>query len=201
MDRGFLGMVRRWCHRLLVLLHAAGSGSRGSDRSSDGTGRGDSAMSNKRAFLNMIAISELGLELIDVTDNGYNVLVGSTADAPHTFDDYSTHPLPDASYAIDLGNGLFSTAAGRYQFLSRDWIHYRDQLGLPDFGPDSQDKWAWQLVKERKAVADIESGHIESAISKCNNIWASLPGNDYGQHQNSVDRLVDHYRKQGGQTA
>ena len=36
-------------------------------------------MSNRSAFLDMIAGSEIGAALLEVSDNGYNVLVGSTA--------------------------------------------------------------------------------------------------------------------------
>ena len=42
-----------------------------------------------KAFLDMIAWSELGEELIDISDNGYNVIVGSTPSRPILFNDQS----------------------------------------------------------------------------------------------------------------
>ncbi len=72
--------------------------------------------------------------------------------------------------------GEKSTASGRYQQLYLFWPHYRKQLALPDFSPLSQDRLAIQLIHERGALDDIRVGRIERAISRCRNIWASLPG-------------------------
>jgi muramidase (phage lysozyme) len=77
-------------------------------------------------------------------------------------------------------------------------LQYRDQLKLPDFGPISQDGWAIQLIKERKALDDIKTGRIESAIQKCRNIWASLPGAGYGQRENKREDLIAQYSAAGG---
>ena len=85
--------------------------------------------------------------------------------------------------------------------MLRDYAHYRDQLKLPDFGPESQDKWAIQLIKERRALPDIEAGRIESAIAKCRNIWASLPGAGYGQPEHKIEKLIAQYVKYGGKLA
>ncbi len=142
---------------------------------------------NEKAFLDMLAISE---GTYGKGDNGYNVLVGGTL-----FSGYSDHP----NILVDLGHGLKSTAAGRYQLLYRWWEPYKKLLNLPDFSPESQDKVALQQIKERNAIDDINSGNIKSAIQKCSNIWASLPGNDYGQHQNSYDMLIAAFRVHGGQ--
>lgn len=82
--------------------------------------------------------------------------------------------------------------------MLRDWAHYKAQLKLPDFSPDSQDLWAIQLIRERKALPDIEAGNIASAIQKCRNIWASLPGAGYNQPEHSLDKLIAQYVKAGG---
>ena len=71
-------------------------------------------------------------------------------------------------------------------------------MNLPDFGHDSQDKWAIQLIKECKAIDDIEAGRIESAIPKCRSRWASFPDAGYGQHENKIDDLVAAYKESGG---
>jgi muramidase (phage lysozyme) len=146
---------------------------------------------NLKAFLDALAWSEIGPALLAKSDNGYNVLVGSTAAEPLLFGNYSTHPM--------VHNGeLNSDAAGRYQFMGRYWAHYKIQLGLPDFGPPSQDRWAIQLIKECKALDDVEAGHFAKAITKCRSRWASLPGADYGQHENSMADLQAAYVAAGG---
>src|SRR6185437_6633157 len=98
------------------------------------------------------------------------------------FTDFSDHPFANGRKSKVINRkGLTSNAAGRYQFMLRDWAHYRDLLSLPDFGPESQDQWALQLIRERRALLLIESGHFADAVEKCKNIWASLPGAGYGQ--------------------
>lgn len=146
---------------------------------------------NRVAFLDMIANSEIGAALLAATDDGYNVLVGSTPDNPLTFPSYAAPP--------DVFNAAMnSTAAGRYQALNRYAVIYIAQLKLPDFGPVSQDLIALQQIRERSALPLIDSGNLQAAIQACSNIWASLPGNDYGQHQNAVSALQAAYLLAGG---
>ncbi|EBO6560266.1 lysozyme, partial [Salmonella enterica] len=45
---------------------------------------------------------------------------------------------------------------------------------------------------------DLRQGRIERAISRCRNIWASLPGAGYGQREHSPERLVTVWRTAGG---
>lgn len=149
---------------------------------------------NIKAFLDMIAHSEIGAELLAVSDNGYNVIVGSTPQKPILFDDYYVHPrryMP----------AMNSDAAGRYQFMGRYWDHYKKQLALPDFGHDSQDKWALCLIGECRAVKLIESGNFDEAVYACRSRWASFPGAGYGQHENRMDGLRLAYTKAGGVVA
>lgn len=144
---------------------------------------------NRKAFLDMLAWSE-GTSRIKGSDNGYNVIVGGSL-----FSGYADHPRK----LIYLPNlGIKSTAAGRYQLLSRYWDAYREQLGLKDFSPASQDAVALQQIKERKALSDIDAGNIISAIQKCSNIWASLPGAGYGQHEHKLDDLSGKFKEAGG---
>lgn len=149
---------------------------------------------NRVAFLDMIASSEIGAALLAITDDGYNVLVGSTPAAPLTFPSYAAPP--------DVYNAAMnSTAAGRYQVLNRYAVIYIAQLWLPDFGPVSQDLIALQQIRERSALPLIDAGNLQAAIQTCSNIWASLPGNDYGQHQNAIDGLLAAYQVAGGTLA
>lgn len=153
---------------------------------------------NMKAFLAMIATSELGTRLLLASDNGYNVLVGSTPDHPRLFASYADHPRQ----LIDLPRlGIKSTAAGRYQLLARYFDPYKKQLGLRDFSPASQDAIAIQQIRERGALADIEAGRFDDAVMKCRRTWASLPGAGYGQHENQLVDLRLAYLKSGGKLA
>lgn len=147
--------------------------------------------SNRLAFLDMLAHSEIGAGLLAASDNGYNVLVGSTAGAPLLFHSYADHP--------NIYNKQFdSTAAGRYQLLHRWWAPYKSLLNLHDFSPISQDLIALQQIRERHAIPLIDAGYIQDAISACRNIWASLPGAGYNQHENNMSDLIDVYLLSGG---
>ena len=144
-------------------------------------------------FLDLIAFSE-GTSTSKLTqDRGYDVIV-TGIDGPEIFSDYSEHPFasrpPKTIRAVPL---LQSTAAGRYQLLHRYWKVYKVQLGLPDYSPESQDSVALQQMKERHAVDMVLTGDIEGAIKACSNIWASFPGNSYGQGGHSMDELLEKY--------
>ncbi len=152
---------------------------------------------NRTAFLDMIAHSEIGLELLAVSDDGYNVLVGSTAAHPLLFSDYRTHP----NITREIRKGLVSSAAGRYQLLYRYWAPYTKLLGLTDFGPETQDRIALQQIKECHALPMIDAGDVAGAIKACAHIWASLPGAGYAQHENRTDDLVAAYVAAGGGVA
>ena len=148
-----------------------------------------------RAFLDMLAYSEGTDNGRQPTNNhGYDVIVGGKL-----FYDYSKHP----GVYVKLNPRLTSSAAGRYQILEKFAKHYMKQLKLPDFGPDSQDKIAIQLIKECKALDDIYAGRIHSAVYKCRSRWASLPpppgaGKLYNQRVESIEKLMDIFKKAGG---
>jgi muramidase (phage lysozyme) len=146
---------------------------------------------NVLAFLDMLAWSEGTDHPRQRTrDQGYDVIVGGAL-----FEGYADHPRK----LVPLPRlGIKSTAAGRYQLLSRYYDAYKKQLGLPDFSPMSQDKIALQQIRERRALPDIQAGRIPGAIEKCRNIWASLPGAGYGQHEHKLESLIAHYLAAGG---
>jgi muramidase (phage lysozyme) len=154
---------------------------------------------NRQAFRDMLALSEIGKVMLAASNDGYNVIVGSTFQNPILMESYADHPRQRVWIE---GIKDYSTAAGRYQIL--EWIFdaYRKRLSLPDFGPVSQDKIAMQLIGECRALADIDAGRIELAITKCKSRWASLPGANYpGQHMNKMSMLVAAYRAAGGKVA
>ena len=146
---------------------------------------------NMTAFLDMIAFSEIGPALLAASDDGYNVIVGSTPAKPILFHDYAVHPRR-------YQKAMNSDAAGRYQFMGRYWDFYRKQLNLPDFGHESQDKWALQLIRECRAEKVIEAGRFPLAVELCRSRWASFPGAGYDQPEHTLANLQDAYTKAGG---
>jgi muramidase (phage lysozyme) len=155
---------------------------------------------NLQAFLDTIAVSELGPDLLAESDNGYNVIVGSRPSRADLFDSYADHPRKLVRLII-RGKIIESTAAGRYQILERYYDHYRMSLGLPDFSPESQDAIAIQLIRECRAIGDIEAGNFDAAVTKCSSRWASLPMAGYGQHENDMGDLRAAFVAAGGTLA
>ena len=147
---------------------------------------------NRKAFLDMIAHSEIGDALLAVSDNGYNVLVGSTASHPMLFDSYDAHP------GI-LNHTLNSTAAGRYQIIHPTYAALCAKFDLYGFDPDTQDQMALDLIAGRQALALVDAGHFELAVRHCSAEWASLPGSTAGQHVNQMSDLRQVYLDKGGE--
>ncbi len=118
---------------------------------------------NVKKFLMLITFTEG----TDRQKTPYNELFGFS-----NFEGFDKHPeilIKSANYS--------STAAGRYQILKAT----AKMLKMKDFTPESQDLAAIQLIKNAKAYDDVVVGNWEKAITKCNKIWASLPGSPYGQ--------------------
>jgi muramidase (phage lysozyme) len=160
------------------------------------------------AFMDMIAFSE-GTARSPVTrDDGYDIIVNSIDYAGrivhNRFDDYSKHPFASGRKALMINkSGLFSTASGRYQALLRWWTPYVSLLNLPDFSPISQDRYCERLLKERNVITALAAGDVYTAIERCSNIWASLPGkgNTYGQGTRKLDDLRLAFTTAGGTIA
>lgn len=164
---------------------------------------------NVPAFLDMIAHAEGTSTSRYSKDDGYDIVVFGK-NSPRTFSDYSKHPnvlvtVRDEVRSPATGQvvtkALKSTAAGRYQILKRYADAYTTTLKLPDFGPLSQDAIAIRMLKEQGAMPLIEAGDFAGAVKKVSNIWASLPGDVYGQrgvHSPKLAELEAVYRKAGG---
>lgn len=105
-----------------------------------------------RAFLDTIAFCEGG---------DYNVRFGGS-----TFDSYADHPRPRGR----------SSASGRYQILASTFDDVKDDVGVTDFTPQSQDRIAVYLIDRRNALEEVEAGDIDAAIALLENEWTSLPG-------------------------
>lgn len=154
---------------------------------------------NMLAFLDMLAFSEIGEDMLadPLADDGYRILVGSTPGNVWVFTDYDNHPFHKRN-AIQYSDGVYSSAAGRYQILQRFWPHYRDQLGLDDISPVNQDRYVLQPIAEQGATKAVHGGQLKTAIERCRNIWASLPGAGYNQREHSYDRLERAFVAAGG---
>lgn len=156
-----------------------------------------------QAFLDLIAWSEGTSRSTLTQNNGYDVIV-TGINGPSIFTSYADHPFAGgrAPVVVRAQPLLASTASGRYQLLFRWWQPYKAMLQLPDFSPASQDAVAIQQIKERKALPMIASGNIQGAIAACSNIWASLPGNNYGQAGgHTMDALLTQYNTISGAQA
>lgn len=147
------------------------------------------------AALDMIAMSELGAKLLAASDDGYDILVGSTPWNVMLFHGYEQHPNklqklrmrdPSTNEIVTI----HSTAAGRYQQIFRTWAGVASQLKLPDFSPLSQDRACIKLLMDCGAFTLFQLGRAEQAIEKARRTWASLPGAGYGQPEHSLAKVL-----------
>ena len=120
---------------------------------------------NVIAYLNMLSAAEGTTEFGYQQGFGRRNKIKSLADHPRTF-----HTFTQTN-----GKKNRTSAAGRYQFLSRTWDDMAGKLGLEDFGPESQDLAAIGLIAEAGALDDLVRGDIDAALKKTGRIWASLP--------------------------
>jgi muramidase (phage lysozyme) len=136
---------------------------------------------NVRAFLDTLAFAE-------GTRENYNYIFTFVA-----FNSYADHPRQKI-----CSGSLCSTAAGRYQFLSKTWDPLAADLGLGDFSPPNQEKATLEIIRRAGAYKKVlGSGVYEnftSALSKLNTTWASLPGSPYGQPTHPTAELWKYYK-------
>ena len=121
-------------------------------------------------------------------DNPYGVAFGG-----RRFSDFSDHPGFSASFRQTDGRTNRSTAAGAYQFLGKTWNGVRDQLGLSDFSPQSQDIAALHLIEKRGGLPALVEGNVPGFIQKVNREWASLPGAPYPQPTRSMGQIMSYW--------
>jgi len=133
---------------------------------------------NAQAFLSMIAVAE-GVQ------HGYATDFGNTRLA-----DLQDHPRNQHQFTQTDGKRNTTSAAGRYQFLSRTWDDVAKALNLEDFGPEAQDLGALELARRAGALDDILAGRWQEAIEKTGATWASLPSSPYPQGKRSWDFVM-----------
>jgi muramidase (phage lysozyme) len=142
--------------------------------------------SNVRAFLDAVAIAELGDSA--AAKGGYGYLFGDTG-GTETFDPktLTTHPKKKRT----AGN-FTSSATGRYQTMDFVWdddtAYGAKGVGLKDFKPISQEILAVARLMFRSVLEEVQRGEVEAALNgngqKGNGAsweWASLEPARYGQ--------------------
>lgn len=151
---------------------------------------------NLAAFLTSIAACE---------GANYDTLFGGS-----TFASFADHPRIARSFTDRSGRTLWTSAAGRYQFLAISpiptggftkvdtWDRLAKKLGLTDFTPASQDKAATELIREQGALEDVYAGSITTATRKVKSQWASLPGAGYQQGERTLPFVLTAYSAAGG---
>jgi len=131
---------------------------------------------NVRAFLDMLAAAE------GTVQHGYATAFGG-AKLPALND----HPRTQTGFTQTDGKRNTTSAAGRYQFLEDTWDDVAGKLKLPDFGPQSQDIAAVELLNRAGALQAVLSGDFDTAVQKSGATWASLPSSPYPQSKRSMD--------------
>jgi muramidase (phage lysozyme) len=159
------------------------------------------AQANINAFLSAIRVGE-GTS----GGNGYSILCGGGI-----FGSYENHPamngwggLPlSAAMCANAGfsAGCVSTAAGAYQINKPTYKNIAGKLGITDFSPDSQDRIALELIRQKGALSDVMAGRVAVAVAKVAKVWASLPSAGYGQREVSMNNFINDYTNYGGATA
>lgn len=159
--------------------------------------------SNVRAFLDTIARAEG-----TAGPNGYRTLFGGSL-----FTGWADHPRIAKQFTDKAGRTLWTSAAGRYQFMAVSplpsgrstrvdtWDRLKRKLNLPDFSPASQDRAAIELLRESGALARIERGDFAGAVNAARSTWASLPGAGYNQPEKSMAFLQATFLNAGGAIA
>jgi muramidase (phage lysozyme) len=157
------------------------------------------------AFLDLIAASEGTSSSPISTADGYDIIV-SGVNGPNRFDDFSQHPFAGGREPIlvraartipaQVANdsqghpqtlpmvsepAIHSTASGRYQIILPTWKAIAVHGAYTLFNPQTQDLAALDLISDHKCNAPIFAGDLTTAIHTLSAVWASLPGNLYGQ--------------------
>jgi muramidase (phage lysozyme) len=164
------GLIGRWWNRNAPSWLGGGSSAPIADTTMNST---------KRAFLSTLAQPESGGQY-DIKNGGAHF--------------FGYNRFPEGVYP-----GGTTSAAGRYQFVSKTYASEAGRLGLTDFSPASQDKAAWDLAWStyrsqtgRDLEADLKNGHHNTDIAQAlKNVWPSLPGGSQStESQGQFDNLL-----------
>ncbi len=142
----------------------------------------------RRALLSTIRFAE-GTWL-GGSREGYRILYGGGR-----FAGFARHP------DVVVRRRYASAAAGAYQFLPQTWRAAARDLGLPDFGPTSQDQAALHLVRNRGALTAFDrEGLTPEVLARLAPEWASLPtmggASAYGQPVRTAAELQGFFQRE-----
>lgn len=132
-----------------------------------------------RRFLDAIGSAE------GTDTHGYNTAFGGGK-----IESLADHPRQLHDFTQTDGTPNKTSAAGRYQFLQGTWDDVAKSLNLPDFGPESQDIAAVELLRRNGALPAILADDYDTAIKKSGSTWASLPSSPYAQPKRSPGFMV-----------
>ncbi|MCE2836719.1 MAG: glycoside hydrolase family 104 protein [Cyanobium sp. 49614_E6] len=139
---------------------------------------------NERAYLDTIRMAEGTWH--GGGQKGYGTMFGGGQ-----FDWSKGHPDQ-----VVRSGGYASAAAGAYQFMPDTWKGVAGRLGLKDFSPESQDRAALQLIRDRGV--DPSKPMTTEALAKLSPEWASLPTaagkSYYGQPVKGQRELLGFYQ-------
>ena len=71
-------------------------------------------------------------------------------------------------------DGRLTTAAGAYQITKTTWLDFGGVDRFGSFNEAAQDACAYAIIERENAMADIQAGRIETAISKLSGRWEAL---------------------------
>lgn len=122
------------------------------------------------------------------------------------FTSYDDHPIltgellkaqlpPEMCRAAGFASGVcYSTAAGAYQAIVPTWNEIRaEEPRLPDFSPDSQDRFAVRLLRRTGALAALLRDDVDTALRLASPKWASLPYSTAQQNPRSLAHVLSVY--------
>lgn len=133
-----------------------------------------------RRFLDAIGSAE------GTDTHGYNTAFGGGR-----LESLADHPRQLYDFKQTDGTPNKTSAAGRYQFLQSTWDDLAKSLNLPDFGPESQDIGAVELLRRNGALPAVLAGDYDTAIKKSGATWASLPSSPYAQPKRSAGFMAN----------
>ncbi len=130
----------------------------------------ESRLEENRIYLKNRNVTAFLRAICETTAGGVDFLVGATRgrrNDPRRFTNFSTHP------GSGLGGG--GTAAGSYQITLETWVERAGAMGLSDFGPETQDLIAVDILRGLGALDRILAGDLIGAVSAAARHWGRLP--------------------------
>lgn len=143
---------------------------------------------NVFAFLAVIRAVEGGTDEYD-----YDDLFGGS-----NFTDYRDHPANLGWRGVRLPDGRLTTAAGAYQITRTTWNEYKDEAGVTDFSPASQDAFAIFLLKKRGAYELVRAGEFDNAVARLRNEWEAFARMAAGRYFMSQGDAKNYFVNSGG---